>query len=366
VTGKIVFTFDQLNYRMENVIFDSYSLIDAFHFDVRWNYPEAYRYGAMYVKNLTGITSKDRTTTDSPRFIMSKTPGPVWFEDFVVEDYYNIIYDPIGMIGNNVFPDCVADVEDYNKTTDFHNFNISMRNPNRDSLRYHIVSAGTDVSGGMIMTMNFTGLHFHDIYQGGLFGLYFVWKGMDSVYYTDSTHSNYTYGMFFGTAVLWKKVVLQNLVFENTNEMIYQSFFTRFTTSVEIRNIIVRNYTGAVSAVGAIIAMGDYPTTSVIFENFHVENSNFYGTPLLKNILPFESITLSNVYFSNVTVSSGNSIIVFDDIHHFNFVNHTYNKVTNSDTTNEGSAVIQIVKVDLTGDYETEVVQVSKSCLNYF
>ena len=35
VTGKIVFTFDQLNYRMENVIFDSYSLIDAFHFDVK-------------------------------------------------------------------------------------------------------------------------------------------------------------------------------------------------------------------------------------------------------------------------------------------------------------------------------------------
>jgi hypothetical protein len=70
---------------------------------------------------------------------------------------------------------------------------------------------------------------------------------------------------------------------------------------------------------------------------------------LLRNTAEFNSITLNDVFFENVTVSSSKSLITFENINHYYFSNHTYSLVTLSDTefaTTTSLIRISSLKVD--------------------
>jgi len=127
---------------------------------------------------------------------------------------------------------------------------------------------------------------------------------------------------------------------------------------VEIKDVILMNFTGSSTPDTGIFTFNNYPLTYTEVTGIHVSDSVLLKSPIIENFVPIESFLLQNLTLSNVSTTSGESIIVLSNIKHTEFSNFTFMSVFNSDSDNEGSAIIKITSIDLDSEYDTEIIKV--------
>jgi len=91
ISGTIVFTFDPLSYRLENIRYDSKNILSGFTFSVNWGYPEAYLTPTSYVDNLTIHNSATVDTSFRPELFKDSGPGNITFKNIIFKDHYNTL-----------------------------------------------------------------------------------------------------------------------------------------------------------------------------------------------------------------------------------------------------------------------------------
>jgi hypothetical protein len=181
-----------------------------------------------------------------------------------------ILFDPMGTIVANIYPSCIRDDTD-TRYVSYKNFNISIKNPTKDVLRYMIMSAGGEADTAYFPTdITISNMNFHDMYLGSLFTIYFVCRPLDTVVYTDSVHDNYMVGMFFMTATNCKSLTMERVEFKNIDGMQYQSLITQNIGDVKLVDITFRNYTGSGSPISPILAFADSISTNVQLDGLYV------------------------------------------------------------------------------------------------
>jgi hypothetical protein len=88
VTGTVMFADDPLNFYLENITMDTYSLARGFFMPIMCNYPEAYYKGEVVVKNVTAVTSKDRTLALNTRVVYTNILGNSSIESVDLDNFY--------------------------------------------------------------------------------------------------------------------------------------------------------------------------------------------------------------------------------------------------------------------------------------
>ena len=88
ITGIVVFSLDPLNFIAENILVDYYSLYNVFYFPTSCNYPEAYLEGTSEIRNITGVTSKARTNSQSPSLLYNLGPGDAFIDSIDISNTY--------------------------------------------------------------------------------------------------------------------------------------------------------------------------------------------------------------------------------------------------------------------------------------
>jgi hypothetical protein len=304
------------------------------------------------------MMSFDRKSQLSTNAFFSLNPGDLWIEDVTFEEYYMLItnvkagiavaattgWNPIDTVQRNMM---------------WKNFNISIKNPDKESQRFFAFGGGAFNDVYATTISNVTNINIHDFYGGAYFAFYYTWSPSDTVFINDFVADNYVLDSFLTTIVVWGSVVMENITFKNVANMPYQTILTQFNQKIEMKDIYVLNYTGSNSPIGPILTFNDFPTVNIKISGLHVENSNLYKSALLKNIQIVRDFTVDNVVFKDMTISSGYSILIFENVGHLTFSNHSYTRVTNSDQTSEGSSIIQLISMNMGNGYEEELFKVS-------
>ena len=189
--------------------------------------------------------------------------------------------------------------------------------------------------------------------------IYFGCSPTDEVIYTDGVFSDY----FIGQSYLWegqfcKSIVMRNMIFENSIGNQYQSISLNNAQNIELYNITLKNITGSEFPQTSFITTNKFPSTSFIIDGVTIEDCSFLATKLYATYASLDYFELVNVHFSNVTITSGESLVVLDNIKHLLLKNMTFDNVSNSDTINEGSAIILLNSLNLNSDVTTEVYEV--------
>ena len=148
-------------------------------------------------------------------------------------------------------------------------------------------------------------------------------------------------------------------MFENAIGNPYQGIAVIDVGNIEIYNTTLRNITGAEFPISSFITTNRSPSTSLIIDGVTIVDCPFLMTNFYSTLASLEYFELVNVHFSNVSIASGESLVVLDDIKHLLLTNMTFENVTNSDTTNEGSAIILLNSLNLNSNVTTEIYEVS-------
>ena len=183
---------------------------------------------------------------------------------------------------------------------------------------------------------------------------------IDDLIYTNSTFSDFYCDQNF----VWmtrncNSVIIKNFMFENAIGNRYQGIQIFQSQYIQMNNITLRNVTGAEFPVTPFITTNISPSTSLIIDTVTVEDCPFLMNKLYVTLASIGYFELVNVHFSNVSIAGGESIMVLDDIKHLVLTNLTFENVINSDTTNEGSAIILLNSLNLNSNVSTQVYEVS-------
>ena len=194
-------------------------------------------------------------------------------------------------------------------------------------------------------------------YYFGVFNL--VCSASDTATFTNISFSDYYIDQsFVWGARMCNSAVFKNFLFENAIGNQYQAISVIGTQNIEIYNVTMRNITGSEFPLSSLITTNTSPSTSLIIDRVTIEDCRFLSTKFYATLAPLDYFEFVNINFSNVSITSGESLVVLDDIKHLLFTNMTFDNVINSDTTNEGSTIILLNSLNLNSDITTEVYEV--------
>ena len=184
----------------------------------------------------------------------------------------------------------------------------------------------------------------------------------DNVVYTNSTFSDYYADQqYIWGARFCNSIVIRNFLFENAIGNPYQGIAVIDIANIEIYNTTLRNVTGSQFPLSAFMTTNRSPSTSLIIDGVTIIDCPFLMTTFYSTYASLDYFELVNVHFSNVSISSGQSLVILDDIKHLLLTNMTFENVINSDSINEGSAIILLNSLNLNSDITTEIYEVSFS-----
>jgi hypothetical protein len=339
ITGTILESNDPLNLYIENIFIDAYNLRNAFYILTFCNYPGAFKGGDVFAKNITVTMSSRKNFVLSTSIIFSLLLGDFTIDGMFFDKFYmDLAHQTSAMIAF-VFPGWVPDEPKARKVT-FKNIDASIWYPDNQRELYLTLAVG-EINPNVVTTTEFSNIYFHDIYGANLWGISITWGPQSTFYYHDSVNDNTIFDMSMVLPQYCKQVTLQNITFQNTHGVQHQLFSSDSSQSLIIRDIRFKNITGSESPVAPIFHFKDLATTQVELSGFSVEDSTILKSDLLKNTLEFDRIFLEHVYFSNVTVASEKSLILFENFNYFEFDNHTYIGISNSDSINTQSSIIR-------------------------
>jgi hypothetical protein len=95
----------------------------------------------LFAKNITGITSRDRTTITTPPLITFGTLGNITMDTIYSEDIYGLSSLFRGIIYLSAAANCMS-AEIVERHIDINNIYLSLKNPNKDVNRFNLFVAG--------------------------------------------------------------------------------------------------------------------------------------------------------------------------------------------------------------------------------
>lgn len=345
-----------MNLYIENIFIDAYNLRNAFNVLAFCNYPGAYKGGEIVAKNITVTMSSQKSFVFSTVTIFSYLLGDATFDGVYFEKFYMDLDHMTSTLIAFVFPFWTPDEPQARKVT-FKNIDASIWYPNYQRKLYLTLAVG-EIDPNIITTTEFSNVYFHDIYGAGLWGISITWGPQSTFFYHDSVNDNTIFYMSMVLPQYCKQVTLQNVTYQNTHGVTYQLFSSDSSQSLVLRDIKLKNITGSESPVAPIIHLKDLATTKVEISGFSVENSVILNSNLLKNTVEFDSIILEDVFFSNVTVGSKQSLIVFENLNYFKFDNHSFIGVRNSDSVNTDNSIVLVSSLNMEASHSTYSISV--------
>jgi hypothetical protein len=346
-----------MNAHLENIWFDAYSLVNGFFMIPLWNYPEAYIEGKVFAKNITGITSRDRTTTSTHSFITSSTIGNITMDTIYSEDIYGLSSIFRGIINLSAATYCMSS-EMVGRHIDINNIYFSLRNPNTDVNRFNTFVTGVLQNDYIKNFINITNFYAHDIVYGSSFPLAVSWNLGDEVYLNDITYDNVITNDFGLLLINSRFSVFRNFTFINTDGMTFPIIYAYGSGRYEINDFSIKNFTGVANAPYSLITLQSPQTTQIQFDGVFVENSQMFGSRLINLATSFFHVVLKGVSISNSTISSGKDLIYLSKVRSIDISEWTISKFVNSDDANDISKVLSIGSIDLSGDYQDELYEV--------
>ena len=158
-------------------------------------------------------------------------------------------------------------------------------------------------------------------------------------------------------------MIFENIEFINSEGQSQETIMAFNVNRLEIRNLTYRNYTASSNPIRPMISTSNNADVYTEISGIRIENCALLKTSLFKNLKATDDVIIKDLSFSNVSISSGESIFVLENVKHTQLSNFTFDKVTNSDTVNDGSAIISISSFLLDSGFETEDISVSLNFL---
>lgn len=307
---------------------------------------------------MTGVTSTDRTFGHSPQLVATRSTGNVTFDTIDLSDYYSELIDRTPDFHARIYTTCFPP-EGYGRTIDTHNVNISLRNPNNATNRFQIFVLGGTKDTPTKNIINMTNLYIHDVNNALFYPFAIVPAVIDEVHISDLVFDNVVVQTHAFVMAFALDLYVKNVTVRNTVGMDYAFIQFLTNTNIYVNGLTVTNFTGSNSPIDPLLKLNDGSNVYYEFREFTVMNSQLNGASVIYSTRTVEKFVLSDFTFSNVTISSGESIIKLDNIQHATISNYTITSVVNSDTVNDGSSVILISAMDLNSNYETEEISVS-------
>ena len=159
-------------------------------------------------------------------------------------------------------------------------------------------------------------------------------------------------------------MVFENIEFINIETQSQETIMAFNFNRLEIRNLTYINYTASSNPIRPMISTSTNANVYTEISGIRMENCVLLKTSLFRNLRATDGIIIKDLSFSNVSISSGESIIVLENVKHTHFSNFTFDRVINSDTVNDGSAIISILSFLLDSYFETEGISVSSTLVD--
>lgn len=359
MTGTLFFSNDPHNIFVSNVFIDTYTLFNGFYGGLSCNYPEAYIDASAYYDNITVITSRDRTNSKSPQVLLPRLPGNTTFRNINVYDTYGSLIDANPQIQAGLWPawDPMSESPRY---VIWDNITSSLRNPDFLPDRYNVFTFFGSPSSVRKSYIQFSNMFYLDFKSFFFWAIYIGCSVLDDMTYTNGVFSNYYVGgSYLWAGQDWKSVFMKNLIFENSIGNAYQGVSMIDVQDIIFNNITLRNITGTQVPITSFITTNRSPSTSLIIDGLIIDDWSFLMSNFYSTFASLDYFELMNVHFSRVSIAGGESLVVLDDIKHLLFINMTFENIINSDTVNEGSAIILLNSLNLNSNVTTELYKVS-------
>jgi hypothetical protein len=335
-------------------------MVNGFYMPIEWNYPGAHTQGILYAKNITGVTSKDRTTLSTPVFLYSHSLGNFTVDSLHIEDFYGLS----SVLRMNIFLVAVpfwmtSDItQRHFLVNDVH---ISLKNPNNELNRFNTFIVGTNGNFYTQNHMNLTNIFVHDYNEGALFPLGSAWNLNDELYITNLQYDNSKMNDYGVLLAYWGLIVIKDLTYQNTVGMSLPLVYTVGLRDIQYYDSVIKNFTGPSVSQYSLIYMQNGRRTGTKFDGIRIEDSQMFGTQLI-NLVPITfQVSLTNFLISNSSISSGKSLIYLTNVRSVIISNYTITQFVSSDEGNDPSIILMINLIDLNGTYQHEIYEVRKA-----
>ena len=357
ITGLAIVSYDPLNVYIENILMDVYALRNGIVFRTYWNYPGASLTGTFYANNLTVVTTSDRLFVDNPSILYYAGPANYTANNMNLTDHYVTANNPKGSLMYSITTDW--NPADY--LSQYVNMNVGsfsvVNNPT--GIKYSTLVVFLNANPYRTITANITNQLFMN-YQNAYTSMILSYGTPNHIIYiSNCTFSNYS---LFDSAIsfsYFKKVIMNNLSFKNTDYLNVASIYLAKNYDVELSNISFENHNGTTATSKEFILLNNLASTNTYFSNLSLKNWFLRKTELIYNAVSLNSITIINGVFSGVYLSSGGKIFSTGTIQQIIFKNNTFTNIMMLDSADESSTILKIDSLDLNSTYDSIVSELT-------
>ena len=178
---------------------DLYTSADGVFLDLECNYPEAYKHSDATFRNITAMTSKDRTWDIGANVAVAFVPGNVFIDNVNAYDTYNSLSDTSSIVALRFLPTCVP-TESYERHLTLRNLNMSLNNPDKKDSRYSTVSVN-GIGGPYTKTVANISNNYYSKMYGAIYSAFYAYCGPnDETTFSDSIFSDFEFRSYFFSA----------------------------------------------------------------------------------------------------------------------------------------------------------------------
>ena len=355
--GTMSMAYDPLNLYLENIHVNFYRGLGGFDMFIECNYPEASIDTDMHVRNVSFAFDNEKIVIPISRSITrSNLPG-----SFYVTDYYSDMYlmsnEPLGLLAFIILSSCTPTEEAnifYNITNatfplpkDTDNSLTNYGHARTDSDLYRNIHINLD----SINSSNYyNGLYGNMLFIGSL-TTYLTIKGVQaSVAYSDFS---------FYSFQLLNKIEVNDVFIEYTDAR--EQFIFQFTFALEIQmnNItIVNNDISSPDPTG-IMYLSTFAGGTVGLKNIRIMNSDI-GSKHAFEFSPLgpSTLTMSDVYASNVTLGTDTRIFQLRSLSSFQMSNCSFTEIHPGDSRDSSSKLIELSSISISDGKNFSIIDV--------
>ena len=152
---------------------DLYTSADGVFLDLECNYPEAYKHSDVTFRNITAVTSRDRTWDIGVNVVVARLPGDGIIDNVNVYDTYNLLSDSSSTVALRFWPTCIP-IENSVRYLTLQNLNMSLNNPDREDNRYSVAIINGVAEAYVKTVTNINNNYYSKIYAGSFSAFYNV------------------------------------------------------------------------------------------------------------------------------------------------------------------------------------------------
>ena len=323
---------------------DYYNLMGGFDNYIVWNYPEAYLFDQVVIKNFTAYQSQERQFNVKGRMLSYYGVG-----NFTLN---TASWGAYGSNVNDITPIEIRSSPDWNPQDAYYRFieigdiEISLpENPYGDRFTQIYIDYGTD---GYTRIVD---IKYHDNYHFNITNSFYSTIG----FYVSSTVSVFISNCTFTNSSAQYGIVE---VFFSDNVTIDGVYFyelygieDRIVKVYYYKNLILNNmvWTNTLPLSESDLSFNSFRPLSqakFLINNMQIYSTNLIDRPLIQNLKAC-TFTVSNSVFKNLQMKTGNVIISAGPVDGIEIRNITFTNITGVTPSNVANTFIEIASIDV-------------------